>query len=576
MDPLGQNTAMFSGSKDIINGGRDFVTIALLGTGLSPIEEEDCPVAYADITDDTRLDDSLAFTGQYYLKEAIIVSEPERDEIKEAVMKYGSVSMDFYTNTNNYNEETCAWYNPEVPAINHMVCIVGWDDSYSKKNFKTAPKGNGAWIVKNSWGTEWGEDGFCYVSYYDAAFLHPRTSMAAYDMEPGVFADNIYKNAFTGTHFLGKKENGETDWKGYNGSSDKVANVFTAQANEGGAEALTGVSFYTFEEADYEIKIYKNVKQSNQPESGTLAATVKGRVDVPGFQIIPLKESVYLSEGESYSIVADLINDKGKHCGVVQSDNSQADVTPTFYQSYRYSSGSKKWQDVAVYGYNFYLNGYTENVKKNTKEDAKKVTMKQVSDNLERYNIPDPVTGLKVGYSDSTSVILSWDQEEGTEYIIYLYNEDAGTWKKLEHAESGKDYHRINGLTPGTTYTFGVKSVVNRGNSENDRVYFQSLKCVGTEANTSATKQITPTVTAGKSGNTVKWSKVSGANKYVIYVNSPETDYTWQKIKTVNSGSSLKYTDKEVVKGLTYYYRVYAYKNDERLSRGIPVGVIYE
>ena len=576
MDPLGQNTMMFSGTNDVIGGGRNFVTIGLLGTGMSPIEEEDCPVVYEDITDATRLDDSLAFTGQYYLKEAIIMSEPSRNEIKDAVQKYGSVAIDFYTDESNYNEETYAWYNPNASGINHVVCIVGWDDGYSKKNFKTTPKGNGAWIVKNSWGDDWGDDGFFYVSYYDTSFLHPRTDVTAFDMEPGSFADNIYKNAFTATQYLGKKENGETDWSGYNGSADKVANVFTAQANEGGAEALTGVSFYTFEKADYEIKIYKNVKQSNKPEGGTLAATLKGRVDIPGFQIIPLETSVYLSEGESYSIVADLINDKGKHCGVVQSDNSQVEVTPTYYQSYQYSAGAGTWRDVALYGYNYYLNGYTENVKKNTKEDAKKVTMKQVSDNLDRYNIPDAVTGLKVDYTDSTSVVLSWDRVEGMEYLICLYNAEAGTWKKLEYAKSGKDYHKITGLTPGKTYTFGVKSVGNRGNSEKDRVYFQSLECVSVETKTASAKQITPTVTAGKNGNTVKWSKVSGATKYIIYVNSPETDYTWQKLKTVTSGSSLKYTDKNVVKGLTYYYRVYAYKDSERMSRGIPVGIVFE
>ena len=54
---------------------------------------------------------------------------------------------------------------------NHAITIVGWDDGYAAENFATIPPGNGAWLIKNSWGTGKGM-GFrgsgCYwVSYYD-------------------------------------------------------------------------------------------------------------------------------------------------------------------------------------------------------------------------------------------------------------------------------------------------------------------------------------------------------------------------------------------------------------------------
>lgn len=35
---------------------------------------------------------------------------------------------------------------------NHAVSIIGWNDEYSKSNFVTAPKNDGAWIARNSWG----------------------------------------------------------------------------------------------------------------------------------------------------------------------------------------------------------------------------------------------------------------------------------------------------------------------------------------------------------------------------------------------------------------------------------------
>jgi len=47
-------------------------------------------------------------------------------------------------------------YNAGDP-LNHAVLIVGWDDNMCD--------GEGAWIVKNSWNTNWGDDGFFYMKY---------------------------------------------------------------------------------------------------------------------------------------------------------------------------------------------------------------------------------------------------------------------------------------------------------------------------------------------------------------------------------------------------------------------------
>ncbi len=44
-------------------------------------------------------------------------------------------------------------------AINHVVLITGWDDMLNG--------GAGAWICKNSWGSDWGDEGYFYVGYGD-------------------------------------------------------------------------------------------------------------------------------------------------------------------------------------------------------------------------------------------------------------------------------------------------------------------------------------------------------------------------------------------------------------------------
>jgi len=54
-----------------------------------------------------------------------------------------------------YSYNGGCYQNPTTAAVNHGVVIVGWDDVEC----------GGVWIVKNSWGTRWGENGFLKIRY---------------------------------------------------------------------------------------------------------------------------------------------------------------------------------------------------------------------------------------------------------------------------------------------------------------------------------------------------------------------------------------------------------------------------
>ena len=85
--------------------------------------------------------------------------------IRQALLDHGGIATLMYFDNTYYNSVDHTYYYSGSNQPNHGVLIVGWDDN------KITAGGFGAWIVKNSRGVSWGEDGYFYVSYNDSQFL---------------------------------------------------------------------------------------------------------------------------------------------------------------------------------------------------------------------------------------------------------------------------------------------------------------------------------------------------------------------------------------------------------------------
>ena len=77
--------------------------------------------------------------------------------IKQAIYDYGPVTTAFYVHNDFYQYTGGCWDYDYDYTPNHAMLIVGWDDS--------ACGPAGAWIVKNSWGPNWGDGGYAYIRY---------------------------------------------------------------------------------------------------------------------------------------------------------------------------------------------------------------------------------------------------------------------------------------------------------------------------------------------------------------------------------------------------------------------------
>jgi C1A family cysteine protease len=75
------------------------------------------------------------------------------NSIKSAIMNYGSVACMVYVDYYFQCYTSGVFNASNQGAVNHFVTLCGWDDS------------RGAWRLKNTWGTGWGESGFMWIAY---------------------------------------------------------------------------------------------------------------------------------------------------------------------------------------------------------------------------------------------------------------------------------------------------------------------------------------------------------------------------------------------------------------------------
>ncbi|MDE6606330.1 MAG: BspA family leucine-rich repeat surface protein, partial [Lachnospiraceae bacterium] len=241
--------------------------------------------------------------------------------------------------------------------------VVGWDDNYSADNFggNYKPDGNGAWIVKNSWGETFGENGYFYISYEDTSLGSGNPASVAIAAKTDTYDNNYFYGNTTylsSTRFT---------------AAVKVSQVYQTKNEEEGLEAVSVM--LNSDQVDYSIQIYKNPQLVDgivkNPESGTpmLEIPLTGTTGYAGLYTIDFPKAIAFKEGDYMAVVINIPANKLINIDATDADKAVSSPYQVLYENNTHPGQSlwfngREWIDTAESSnpYNFRINALTTTI----------------------------------------------------------------------------------------------------------------------------------------------------------------------------------------------------------------------
>ncbi|WP_297983073.1 C1 family peptidase [uncultured Methanobrevibacter sp.] len=328
---LAQSYSDYGWAYETNEGGFYPMSVGYLTSWLGPVN------ASMDPTDDWDiiapiLNSVMHVQNILYIQRS---SYTDNAKAKEAIMKYGGIATEIYMDFSGsyYNSNTYGYYVNSDKDRNHAVCVVGWDDSYSRSNFKTAAPGDGAWIIKNSYGdNKWGNGGYGYVSYYDHTLL--KVNDYPYNSFTFILNDTIRFNRNYQYDY-----NSFTDYFVTGQDTIYFANQFTSE----GDDNLAAFATYFNKTTDWEANVYVNGELKHS-QSGT---------SVPGYFTINFDNLIPLKKGDIFRIALKFhCNGDADFC--IDEYNQYGASRKHFHEGVSFISfDGNNWIDLSDYNYTY-------------------------------------------------------------------------------------------------------------------------------------------------------------------------------------------------------------------------------
>ena len=317
-------------------GGYDFMAVAYFARWAGPLLE----------TDDTYEDRSPSPSGPVRKHVQGITMIPGRadatdnDLIKRLVRENGALSVGMYWDDSAFPEDEsapAAYYLDYPAGENHGVAVVGWDDAYPATDFTGQagqPPADGAFLVRNSWGSDWGDGGYFWVSYYDRSFARDQR-LGGYG---GATSYAVVEGRSNYARVYQYDKLGVTDHWGFDSTRVWGANLFTAAKTQ----TLAAAGFYTLSSSTrYEVWAGRTLSSLRLSASGT--------VELPGYTTVPLATKLRVYAGRRFVVAVKLISPGETHPMAIErrARSWMSAATAKAGQSYLSWNGTR-WFDATV------------------------------------------------------------------------------------------------------------------------------------------------------------------------------------------------------------------------------------
>lgn len=560
------------------------------------VDEETAPYYLAAWDKDAKLDDSLAFEKDaYYLSNCNVVSFRDKESVKDMIVKYGSVTGSYHSADKYYNldnlwetKEPVAEYCPpsEPVANNHAINIIGWDDNYSRLNFGTyKPTGNGAWLCKNSWGSDWSKDGLFYISYEDGPLLNYSNAYAYDFVKTDKYDYNYHYDGGVATRYYGAKG----------------ANIYKATSNQ----QLKAVGYFTHESnMTVTVKAYTNVT-AGKPTSGTLVESKTFSQPYSGYHTYELSNVINLSKDSLYSVIVEYKSeDPYSANSLVPLDVNKKEthwenkVVANSGESYVMTSTGSSWIEMdnsldrgncrikaltvdcsspKILIKSISLNKSTVDLMRNNKF---KLSASLSPSNASNKSLRWKSSNMKVAAVDANGVITAFDNGSAT---ITCYTKDGSEKNATCVVNVYNSLSDCKIVLPAKAYDYTGKAirpevkVLNRNGNVVDKSSYKVVYSNNVEPGTAgivvtgingcwgecyANFDIKPAalkinqINNTKTGILVTWNKSPKVNEYRLYRSEAGKSFT-----LIKQLSDCSFEDKTAKNGIKYSYKIVGCKN---------------